>query len=497
MNCPAEVLCGAFADAVCEVNKTMMQPVRRTSALKAASMHERFAHMNKAIDRFFHLSELGTSVKTEIIAGVSTFAAMAYIICVQPALLSGKLTGVSTGMPFSPLITTTCLSSAIGCFLMGLLSNYPIGLAPGMGSNFFMVFSVLTGCAAATGMPLGDPVVWQTALAVILVSGVIFLAISFTPLRKSIMLVLSPSMKNGIVVGIGLFIAYMGLKNGGIVSIVGGNLSLTASFTDSTTLIFIAGLIITTALMKRKVKGAILCGIGICAVIAALCGKMTVTEVAGIPADPSPLLFKTDLSTLMRHFLELLPLVFVCFFMDMFDTMGTVLGVATNAGMIKNGTIERLDRIFIADAMATVTGAALGHSTVTSYIESSAGTEAGGRTGLTAIVVGVCFLLALIFSPLITSLASCSVVTAPALVVVGAMMMGSVRDIDWSDCTESIPSLMIICGIPFTNSIIGGISLGLTVYPLIKLCTGKVKETGWFIWITAVFLGIYLCLLHA
>lgn len=452
--------------------------------------------MQTKLDRFFHLSEQGTSVRTEILAGISTFAAMAYIICVQPALLSGQLSGTATGMPFAALVTTTCLASALGCFLMGLLANYPIGLAPGMGSNFFLLFGVMGTCAAVTGAKIGDPVVWQTALAVVLASGVIFLAVSFTPLRKEIINSLSPSMKGGIVAGLGLFIAYLGLKNGNIVGSVENNPSLTASFHDPAAVIFFTGLILITGLIRLKVQGAILYGIFASAVIAFFCGNLHLTGLIGLPADPMPIVFKTDLPMMFRHLVELLPLIFICFFMDLFDTMGTVLGVANNAGLIKNGTIERMDRVFAADAAATVTGALLGHSTVTSYVESSAGAEVGGRTGLTAIVVGLLFLLSLIFTPLIMALASCPPITSSALVVVGAMMMQAAKDIEWNDFSEAVPAFLIIGGISFTNSIINGISLGLIVYPAVKLCSGKAKDTGWFSWLTAIFLGIYLILLN-
>ncbi len=420
---------------------------------------------------------------------------MAYIICVQPALLSGQLTGTDTGMPFSPLITTTCLASAIGCFLMGIIANYPIGLAPGMGANFFMLFSVMGGCASAIGVSIGEPVVWQTALAVVLASGIVFFAISFTSLRKAVILSLSPSMKNSIVASLGLFIAYLGLKNGGIVSIEQSTPTLSASLSDVSTIIFGTSLVFIVALMHWKIKGEILYGIGASALIAALCGKLELTGIAGVPASPVPLLFKTDLNSLFRHLWELLPLIFVCFFMDLFDTMGTVLGVTANAGLAKDGSIERLDRVFMADAAATVSGALLGHSTVTAYVESTAGTEVGGRTGLTAIVVGICFLLALIFTPLIMALASCPVVTASALVVVGTLMMRSVKEIDWDEFSEAVPALLVIGGISFTTSIISGIALGLIPYPLLKLCSGKAKEVSWFTWLTAIGLCVYLLLL--
>lgn len=452
--------------------------------------------MQNFLDRFFQISAHKSSIRTEILAGCSTFAAMAYIICVQPALLSGQLTGTVTGMPFPALLTTTCIASAIGCFLMGCLANYPIGQAPGIGSNFFFVFSIIGACAAITGADAGDPVVWQTALAVILASGVVFLLVSFSPLRKAIIDSLSPSIKGGIVAGLGLFIAYLGLKNGGIVGISGGSPALTASFRSPATITFFTGLIVIVVMMRLKVQGAILYGIGISAVTAFLCGSLQLNGFIGLPADPMPVVCKINIPMLFRHFFELLPLLVICFFMDLFDTTGTVLGVASKAGLVKDGKIERLERVFAADATATVSGALLGHGPVTAFVESSAGTEVGGRTGLTAVVIGLLFLLSLIFTPLISSIGSCPAITSSALVVVGALMMQAVKDIAWDDLTEAIPAFLIVGGISFTSSIIGGITVGLSVYPFIKLCSGRIRECGWFTWITALCLILYLILLN-
>ena len=275
-----------------------------------------------------------------------------------------------------------------------------------------------------------------------------------------------------------------------------GNPALTVSCREPAPLIFLTGLVLICALMYRKVQGAILYGIFASAIIAFFCGKLHLTGVVGLPANPLPLIAKTDFSTLFRHLFEFLPLIFICFFMDLFDTMGTVIGVADRAGLMKNGKIERIERVFAADATATVTGALLGHSTVTSFVESSAGTEAGGKTGLTAITVGLLFLLSLVFTPLIMALASCPPVTSSALVIVGAMMMQAVREVKWDDFSEAVPAFLIIGGISFTNSIIGGLSLGLIASPVVKLCSGKGKETGWFSWMTAFFLTVYLILLN-
>ena len=453
--------------------------------------------MNSFLDRFFHYTEHRSSLKTEIIAGLSTFAAMAYIICIQPALFSGQMTGTPTGMPFSALVTTTCIASAIGTILMGVLANYPIGLAPGMGANFFVLFSVMSGCAAVTGAKTGDPIVWQTAMGIVLISGIIFLITSFTKLRKMMLNSLSPSLKFAIVTGIGLLIAMLGLKNGGIIAVENGQWTLKTAVTDPATLIFFVGLIVITALHHFKIKGGVLIGILVSGLLAFLCGKIQFSGIVGLPGDPMPIVFKADLVTVLRHIFELLPLIFICFFMDMFDTMGTIIGVATSAKLLnKNNEIERIERVFAADATATVAGALCGQSTVTSYLESAAGVESGGRTGLVAVVIGLCFLLAMFFAPFITAIAGYAPVTSSALVVVGVMMMGSVSEIQWDDYTEGVPAFLIFTGIPFSSSIIGGISLGIIAYPFIKICSGRSRDLNWFSYLSAAFLILYLLLLN-
>ena len=453
--------------------------------------------MNTFLERFFHYRDHKSTLKTEFIAGLSTFAAMAYIICIQPALFSGQMTGSPTGMPFGALLTTTCIASAIGSILMGVLANYPIGLAPGMGTNFFVLFSVMSGCAAVLGTKTGDPLVWQTAMGVVLISGIIFLITSFTNLRKMMLNSLSPSLKFAIVTGIGLLIALLGLKNGGIIAVENGQWILKTAVTDIPSVIFFTGLIVITVLHHFKVKGGILIGILASALIAFLSGKIQFSGIVGIPENPMPIVFKADVATVFHHLLELLPLIFICFFMDMFDTMGTIIGVATSAKLLnKDNEIERIERVFAADATATVAGALCGQSTVTSYLESAAGVESGGRTGLVAVVIGVCFLLAMFFAPVITAIAGYAPVTSSALVVVGVMMMGSVSEIRWDDYTEGVPAFLIFTGIPFSSSIIGGIALGIIAYPFIKICSGRIRDLNWFSYLSAAFLILYLILLN-
>lgn len=450
----------------------------------------------RRLDSFFGFTAAGSSFRTEVIAGLSTFAAMAYIICLQPALLSGSMQGMSpTGMPMGALLTSTCLVAAFGSILMGLAANYPLGLAPGVGSSFFFVFSVLPACAAALGAQAGDPAVWHSALGVVLLSGIIFLVISFTRFRVQLISSISASQKSAIAAGLGLFIGMLGLKNGHVILIENNQLALGASLRDPAVIIFGAGLLVSAALQLRRVKGALLLGIAASALIALLLGEIRFGGVVGLPADPGPVLFRADPAPVFHHMLELVPLVLICTFVDLFDTMGTVIGVSARTGLIRNGRIERAERVFAADSIATIVGAAGGHSTVTSFVESTAGVEAGGRTGVAALVVGCCFLLSLFFYPAIYAVASCGPATAAALVIVGSLMLRCAAEVDWDDTSEAIPAFLIICGIPLSGSIVGGIALGLGIYPFIKLFSGRGREAGAFSYVTGVLLLIYLLVL--
>ncbi len=448
------------------------------------------------LDRRFAITASGSSLRTELLAGFSTFAAMAYIVCVQPALLSGEMTGTATGMPFGALLTTTCIVSALGSILMGLIANYPIGMAPGMGSNFFFVFSVLGGCAVATGAAIGDTVVWHAALGVVLMSGVLFLLISFTGLRQMLLNSITPSMKSAIAAGLGLFIAALGLRNGHIVRVEDSNLSLAAALTDPAVIVFGVGLIVTAALELRKIPGSILLGMGAGATVAWFSGEIHLAQIIGMPANPLPVVAQTDVWSVFVFWKQLIPLVVICMFMDVFDTMGTVIGVGTNAGLMKEGKLPRAERVFAADSISTIFGALGGHSTVTSYVESTVGVGIGGRTGLTALVVGGCFLVSLVLFPLISTIAGYAPISAPALVVVGALMMRSVVEVDWSDFSEGIPAFMIVLGIPLSSSIIGGIAIGLVLYPLIKLLGGRYKDVTFLNVTTAILLFLYLWIIH-
>ncbi len=461
------------------------------------------------LDRFFRLAENQTTARTELLAGVTTFLTMAYIIFVQPAVLSGKMFGQATGMDFGAVTTATCLSAALATAIMALYSRYPIAQAPGMGENFFFVFSVIPAATAA-GFTNG----WQVALGTVFLSGVIFLALSLIGLRELIFNAVSPSLKSAIAAGIGLFIAFVGLQNAGVIlKDPGTGVKLNPHFTSPDLLVFFAGLLVTAVLHARRVRGSILWGIVAATALtsvlklalpllpATISSSPTVTgslllqrfEFAkGIVAAP-PSLAPTFLRMDFVHALSpaMLPLVFVFLFMLMFDAIGTLIGVCEQAGFMRDNKLPRAKQAMVSDAVGTVAGAGLGTSTVTSFIESAAGVEQGGRTGLTGLVVAVLFLLALFFSPLIAMVGSYPPITAPALVIVGAMMLQNAARIDWKDYTESVPAFLTMIGIPLSYSIADGLALGFITYPIIKLFSGRGREIGWLTYLLSVILVLY------
>jgi len=459
-------------------------------------------------ERLFSLSEHGTTVKTELLAGLTTFLTMAYIIFVQPAVLSGTMFGFETGMDFGAVTTATCLAAALASSIMALYGRYPIALAPGMGENFFFVFSVIPAAAAA-GWP--DP--WKVAMGVVLISGILFYLVYLTGIRETIFNSISPSMKNGIAVGIGLFIAFIGLQNAGIiVKDPGTAVKLNPCFASPDFLVFAVGLLTAAALHTRRIRGALLAGI-FAATVTAICLRLllplfplsrTVAEsklmtmfalnrLAHGPVSLPPSLRPTFLQFDLRHALSasMWPFIIIFLFMDTFDTVGTLIGVAEQAGFIKDNKLPRAREAMLADQAGTLIGACLGAGTTTSYIESAAGVEAGGRTGLTSLTTAALFLLALFFSPLVALVGSHPPITASALVIVGAMMMKNAVRIDWSDYSEGVPAFLTALGIPLTYSIGDGLALGFISYPLIKFLAGRGREVSLFMYAMAAILLAY------
>jgi AGZA family xanthine/uracil permease-like MFS transporter len=466
--------------------------------------------MNRTIlDRLFKLSGNGTNVRTEVLAGLTTFLTMAYIVFVQPAVLSGKMFGIDTGMDFGAVTTATCLSAALATAVMAIYARYPIAQAPGMGENFFFVFSAIPAATAA-GFANG----WQVALGVVFVSGVLFLILSLVGLRELIFNSVSPSMKNGIAAGIGLFIAFIGLQQSGvIIKDPGSAVKLNAHLASADSIVFFIGLMTTAVLHVRRVRGSILWGILVATVLtclfkialpqmpSAISAAPEVTEsmlmkrfeLAKALLAPPPSLAPTFLKMDVVHALtaKMLPFIFVFLFMLTFDAIGTLIGVCEQAGFMRDNKLPRAKQAMVSDAIGSVAGATLGTSTVTSFIESAAGVEAGGRTGLTGLVVAALFLFALFFSPLIAMIGSYPPITAPALAIVGAMMMQNVTKIHWKDYTESIPAFLIIIGIPFSYSIADGLALGFISYPVIKGFSGRGREISWLTYLLAIVLVLY------
>ena len=463
------------------------------------------------LERFFGLKAAGTSVRTEVVAGSTTFLTMAYIIFVQPAVLSGALTGSPTGMDFGAVTVATCLAAALATAVMGLYARFPVAQAPGMGQNFFFVLSIIPAVAAT-----GHPEPWRAALGVVFVAGMLFLLLSVLGVRQLVIDALSTSMKSAIGAGIGVFIAFVGLQNAAvIVRDPGTAVSLTAALQSPDSLLFFFGLTVTSILYARRVPAALLLGM-VSTLVAALVARallvvepggvgvhagsmlMTRFEVAdrlvAVPPSMAPTFLRLDVTAALSW--ELLPLVLLVLFMDMFDTIGTLVAVAQRAELIRGGRLLRSGRAMVSDAIGTVSGAVLGTSTVTSYVESVAGVEQGGRTGLTAVVAAGLFLLALPLTPLIAMIGSYPPITAPVLVIVGALMMRSVTAIDWDDATEALPAFLTLIGIPLTYSIADGIALGLIAYPILKLSTGRGDEANWLSRLLAIVLAGYFVLLR-
>jgi len=482
-------------------------------------------------DRLFRLSENGTTARTELLAGLTTFLTMAYIIVVQPAVLSGRASGIETGMDFNSVMTATCLAAALATIIMGLYARYPIAQAPGMGENFFFVVTLLPAAAAviAAGVRSGtiDPATtspWQIGLGVIFYSGVLFLALSLLGVREALLDAVSPSMRDGIAAGIGLFIAFIGLANAGLVVAAPGTLvTMSRQFASPDLIVFFFGLFVTAALYALRVRGAIVWGMLAATALALamhhtlqavpaaahsplVAGSKLETQFApaeaalwreGLVAMPSlrPTFLKLDLVHSLAA--PMIPFILIFLFMVLFDTLGTLIGVTQQAGLIRNNKLPRAKQALVSDAIGTVAGAALGTSTVTSFIESAAGVQQGGRTGLTAVVVAGLFLVALVFSPLAALVGSYPPITAPALVVVGSLMMRNIAKIDWDNYAEALPSFLILVGIPLTFSIADGLALGFIAYPIVKLLAGQGRDVKWLMILMAAVLVAYFVFVRA
>lgn len=418
------------------------------------------------LEKVFKLKENNTNLCTELLAGLTTFMTAAYIIVVNPGIISGIEQALpGKGMPMDGVLIATILSTAVATLLMGLLANYPFVLAPGMGLSAYFTHSVVLHMGYS----------WQVALGAVFISGVVFLILSLARIREMIIDSVPQSIRYAITAGIGLFIAFIGLKNAGII-VAAEETTFVAlgDLSKGSTFLAMLGLIITGVLVALKVKGALLIGIIATALIGAL-PFFGVTQVpSGVVAMPNwsefgEVFMKLDIMGALN--IGFLNIIFSFLFVDMFDTVGTLIGISEKAGLLRNGRLERATPALLSDSLGTIVGAGLGTPTLTTYAESATGVAYGGRTGLTAVTVAVLFLLSLIFIPLIRVIPQAA--TTPSLVIVGVMMMGSVTKINWDDLTEALPAFMAIIVMPFTFSIANGIAVAYILFVLIKLCTGR------------------------
>ncbi len=413
--------------------------------------------MTATLERFFGLAQRGTNLRTEITAGATTFLTMAYIAFVNPQILS------DAGMPFDAVFVATCLSAALATLLMGLYANYPIALAPGMGLNAFFAYGVVLG--------LGHK--WEVALGAVFVSGLLFLAISVLPVRRWIVEAIPQGLKLGIAAGIGLFLGIIALKNAGIIQGSKATLVTVGHLTTPGPLLCLVGFCLIVALDARKVPGAALIGMLGVAAAGLIFGVSKWGGIASLPPDPTPTLLALDIAGALQ--VGMLAVILTFLLVDLFDTTGTLIGVAHQANLLDDqGRLPRMQRALIADSAGTVGGALLGTSPVTSYIESAAGTGAGGRTGLCAVVVAALFLACLFFAPLAGSMPPYA--TAAAILYVACLMARPLMDLDWGDITESAAAIMTVIAIPLTFSIADGIGLGVITYVLSKLMAGRGRD---------------------
>lgn len=420
------------------------------------------------LNKLFGFDASKHKIRTEIIAGITTFLTMSYILAVNPSMF-----GLLDGMPGGSVFTSTALAAIVGCLAMAFVGKLPFGLAPGMGLNAFFVYSVC----------LGMGYTWQFALTAVLIEGLIFIVLTLTNVREAIVNAIPMSLRNAIGAGIGLFIAFIGLQSAGVVIPDDSTLVALGDITSGSALLALIGVIITGFLYSRNIPGAILIGIIATMIIGIPMGITEFKGIIAIPESIEPIFCKFEMGKIFT--IDMLIVVFTLLFIDMFDTVGTLVGVCTKANMFdKNGNILRVKQAFMADSIATTVGAMLGTSTTTTYVESAAGVAQGGRSGLTAFVVACCFAVALFFSPLFLSIPAAA--TAPALIIVGLLMLEPVKQIPFDDFSESIPAFVCLIMMPMTYSISNGILLGMISYVLMNLICGNFKKLTPAMYILAV-----------
>jgi AGZA family xanthine/uracil permease-like MFS transporter len=434
------------------------------------------------LNRFFGLELHGTTVRTELIAGLTTFLTMAYIVVVNPVILG------AAGMPMAGVAAATCFAAAFGSIFMGLVSNYPLALAPGMGLNAYFTYTVVKG--------MGVP--WQTALGCVFLSGVAFFFLTIVGVRQLILNAVPRALFAAVAGGVGLFIAFIGLADAGVIVAKAGTMVGLGNLTTPTTALAVLGLLLIAALQAWRVNGAILLGILVTAGLAWAMGIAHFAPGVYQLRDLSAAAFKLDVPAALNLRgslgLSLLEIILVFLLVDLFDNVGTLVAVTKRAGLqAPDGSIPRLNRILIVDSLAMALGATVGTSPVTSYIESAAGVSVGGRTGLTSVVVGILFLCTLFFAPLVQAIPSAA--TAPALILVGGMMMGALREVDWIDPIEAIPAFLTVIMIPLSYSIANGLAFGIVSHAILKLVRGKATWSDWLVYLlSALFVGRFIYL---
>lgn len=426
--------------------------------------------MNSFIQKTFGMDPAKHSIRTEIIAGITTFLTMAYILAVNPSIFGALAT---QGMPTDAVFTATALAAIVGCLVMSIYAKKPFGLAPGMGLNAFFVFTVCLGMGHS----------WQMALTAIFLEGILFILLTITNVRKLIVDAIPMNLKRAIGAGIGLYIAFIGLKSAGIIVSSDSTSVTLGPLSDSTSLLAIIGLLLTSVLVILKVRGGMLLGILVTTIIGIPMGVTHFNGLLSTPPSISSIFCQFEWSQIFSW--DMVAIVFTFLFIDMFDTIGTVVGVSVKSGMVdEKGNVDGINNVLMADAVATVAGAMFGTSTTTTYIESASGVSEGGRTGLTSFTIAVCFAIALLFSPLFLAIPGAA--TGPVLFIVGVMMAAPVKEIDWEDYSEAIPAFVTMLLMPLAYSISDGIMLGMISYVVINAFTGKFKKVSVTMWILAV-----------
>ena len=423
------------------------------------------------MDKGFKLKQNNTDIRTEVVAGTTTFLTMAYIVVVNPAILS------SVGIPFEQVFMATVIAAIVGTLIMGIFANYPIAIAPGMGLNAYFASIVAT-----------QGLSYQVVFGTVFLAGILFIILSLTKLRETLIGAIPPSLKYGITSGIGLFIAFVGLRNSGIVVANPETIVGLGDLHDPMIVLTLVGLLITLILFVMKIKGALFIGMLATAIIAYFTGQLTVTGVLSAP--PAPVFFDMDIGGVFSN--GLYTVVFAFLLVTLFDTTGTMIGVAEQAGFMKDGKMPRAKQALLADATATTVGSMFGTSPSTAYIESTSGVAAGGRTGLTSIVVAILFALSIFFTPIISVIAGLPAITSPVLIIVGCFMMEGLAKVNWKAFDEAFPAFAVILTMPFTSSIATGIAIGFITYPILKLVSGKGKEVHWILYVFGVIFLIQM-----